>query len=84
MILLEAMCLQVPIIARAVGGIPHLLNQGQCGILDRHQTAKAFSNARTSLINQPEQSQQFTQLALKRVNQRHSEKTTASAYLKIC
>ena len=31
MILLEAMCLQIPIIAHAVGGIPHLLDQGRCG-----------------------------------------------------
>lgn len=83
MVLLEAMCLQTPIIAHAVGGIPHLLDQGRCGVLEQNQTAKAFAEAIVKLINQPEQYQQLAQLAFERVNQNYSAKATANAYLKV-
>ena len=33
MILLEAMALKIPVLAHAVGGIPKLLDYGNCGIL---------------------------------------------------
>ena len=83
MILLEAMCLQLPIIAHAVGGIPHLLDQGRCGVLVQNQTAKAFAEAMVKLINQPGQYQQLAQLAFERVNQNYSARSTADAYLKV-
>ena len=83
MILLEAMCLQTPIIAHAVGGIPHLLDKGQCGVLVHSQTAKAFAEAIVKLINQPEQYEQLAQLALERVNHNYSAGSTADAYLKV-
>jgi len=80
MVLLEAMCLHTPIIAHAVGGIPHLLEQGKCGILVRKHTAKAFSEAIINLITQPEQYQQLTRLAFERINKNYSAKYTAKAY----
>ena len=83
MILLEAMCLQTPIIAHAVGGIPHLLEQGKCGTLVRKHTAKAYSEAMVKLINQPGQYQLLAQLAFERVNQNYSARSTADAYLKV-
>ena len=83
MILLEAMCLQLPIIAHAVGGIPHLLDQGRCGVLVQNQTAKAFAEAMVKLINQPGQYQQLAQLAFERVHQNYSARSTADAYLKV-
>jgi glycosyltransferase involved in cell wall biosynthesis len=83
MVLLEAMCLKIPIIAHAVGGIPHLLDQGRCGVLVQNQTAKAFAEAIVKLINQPEQYEQLAQLALERVNHNYSASSTADAYLKV-
>ncbi len=83
MILLEAMCLQLPIIAHATGGIPHLLDQGRCGVLVQNQTAKAFAEAMVKLINQPGQYQQLAQLAFEHVNQNYSARSTADAYLKV-
>ncbi len=81
MILLEAMCLQTPIIAHAVGGIPHLLGQGKCGTLVYNHTAGAFAEAISNLINQPLQHQQLAQQAFKRLQQNYSAKQSATAYL---
>jgi len=83
MILLEAMCLQTPIIAHAVGGIPHLLNQGTCGTLVNSHTPEAFADAIIKMINQPEQHQQLTQLALERIKQKYSARHAATAYLSV-
>ncbi len=81
MILLEAMCLQTPIIAHAVGGIPHLLDQGKCGTLVHSHTPQAFAEAISNLINQPEQHQQLAHQAFKRLKQNYSAKHAAAAYL---
>lgn len=83
MILLEAMCLQIPIIAHAVGGIPHLLDQGSCGTLVNTHSPKAFADAIISLIEQPEQHQRLAQLAFARVKQNYSARHTAIAYLSL-
>ena len=73
MVLLEAMCLQTPIIASAVGGIPNLLEQGKCGTLVHKHTAKSFSEAVINLIAKPEQRRQLTLMALERVrNHKHT------------
>ena len=79
MILLEAMCLQTPIIAHAVGGIPHLLDQGKCGVLVSEHTAHAFAEAIIKVIKQPRRN--LTQPAFERVKQYYSAKHSANAYL---
>ena len=83
MVLLEAMCMKTPIIAHAVGGIPHLLEQGKCGTLVRSHTAKAFAEAIIHLINQPKQHQQLALSAFERVKHNYSARSTADAYLKV-
>ena len=83
MVLLEAMCLQIPIIAHAVGGIPHLLDEGRCGTLIHNHSEIAFSEAIVKLIKQPEQHQQLAQFAFERVHQNYSARSTADAYLKV-
>ncbi len=80
MTLLEAMCLKTPIIAHAVGGIPHLLAQGDCGTLVHNQTPAAFAEAIHNVITQAKPSS--TDLAFERVQQHYSAKHTATAYLK--
>ncbi len=81
MILLEAMSLQVPIIAHAVGGIPPLLENGRCGILIKNQTAEAFSQAILNLIKQPQEYRTLATRALNRVKNNYSAEHTANAYL---
>ncbi len=83
MVLLEAICLHTSIIAHAVGGIPHLLDNGRCGVLVHKQTPDAFANAIVKLIAQPKQHQQLAQLAFKRIKQHYSAMHTATAYLKV-
>ena len=83
MILLEAMCLRTPIIAHAVGGIPHLLDQGECGTLVHSHTPQAFAEAIGKLIDQPEKHQQLARQAFKRLQKNYSANYTAAAYLYI-
>lgn len=81
MVLLEAMCLQVPVIAHAVGGIPHLLDNNQCGTLIQKQTPKAFAQAIIELIQSPEKYQALSKNALNRVKNKYSSKQTAANYI---
>lgn len=83
MVLLEAMCLNTVIIAHAVGGIPNLLDQGQCGVLVHNHSAQAFSDAIIKLIKQPEQHQLLAQRAFEQVKQNYSADRAASQYLKL-
>ena len=83
MILLEAMCLKVPVIAHAVGGIPHLLDQGNCGVLVQTQQPEDFAMAIFQLIRQPEQRQIYIQQAFERVNKHYSARQTAKHYLRL-
>ncbi len=78
MILLEAMSLQVPIITHAVGGIPHLLDNGKCGTLIKKQTPETFAKAIITLIEKPDQRQ--TKLAYERVRQNYTAHQTAKKY----
>ncbi len=82
MILLEAMCMKTPIIAHAVGGIPNLLNNGQCGTLIYKHDAATFADAIFRLITQPLQHQQCAEQAFMRLQKYYSATTNADAYLK--
>lgn len=83
MILLEAMCMKTPIISHAVGGIPNLLNNGNCGTLTYEHHALSFANAIVNLVEKPAQHVEKANLAFKRLNQYYSAKKTASSYLNI-
>lgn len=83
MILLEAMYTQTPVIAHAVGGIPHLFEQGKCGTLITNHTAEAFAHAIMTLIQQPEEHQRLTERAFERIKQNYSAEQTATAYLEL-
>jgi len=81
MVLLEAMCLKTPIIAHAVGGIPHLLEQGKSGTLVHDHNAETFAAAITRQLTHHEETQRKTQNAFARVNQHYSAQQNASNYL---
>jgi glycosyltransferase involved in cell wall biosynthesis len=83
MILLEAMCLQIPIIAHAVGGIPDLLDNGRCGILVHKHTGEGYAEAIINLIDSPKYRQKLAELALEQVRKKFSAEANALAYLKI-
>jgi glycosyltransferase involved in cell wall biosynthesis len=50
--LLEALGLEVPIIAHAVGGIPQALDEGRCGTLVHRQQAQAYADAMQAYLPQ--------------------------------
>ncbi len=77
MTLLEAMALATPIIAHAVGGIPQLLENGNCGILVTDQTDKAYAEALSNLIKHNNDSLAKTNRAKKRVNEFYSAENNA-------
>jgi glycosyltransferase involved in cell wall biosynthesis len=53
MLLLEAITLEVPVIAHAVGAIPHVLRAGEYGTLVVHQQAAAYAQAVSDLVVDP-------------------------------
>lgn len=83
MVLLEAMSLQIPIIACAVGGIPNLLDHNKCGTLIHNCTPENFSQAIINLINHPEAHKQLSLQAFERVRQHYSAKHSAESYLNL-
>ncbi len=81
MILLEAMALGTPIIAHAVGGIPHLLDQGRCGMLITENSPANFAIGIDNLIKYPEKASEITQNAKRHVEEKYSAEENAQAYL---
>ena len=81
MILLEAMSLNVPVIAHAVGGIPKLLDYGRCGILVKEQTPKSYAEAIIRLLKHPHTNTEITCHALEHVKLKYSAENTAKKYL---
>jgi glycosyltransferase involved in cell wall biosynthesis len=83
MILLEAMALETPIIAHAVGGIPNLLNNGDCGILVNYNRADSYTQALHKLLCNTKKSQTITHNALERVMKFYSAEKIAQAHIKL-
>lgn len=80
MVLLEAMALQTPVIAHAVGGIPTLLDQGKCGILVSDHQPSAYAEAIYQLIKNSENRTNIINNALNRVTTFYSSEKNATAY----
>jgi len=83
MVLLEAMVLGTPIIARAVGGIPRLLDQGECGILVSDHQASSYADAIYQLINNPENRKKLINNSVNRVIDFYSSEQNANSYLTV-
>jgi len=81
MILLEAMALETPIIAHAVGGIPKLLDQGSCGILVQENQAADYAKAIHMLATTPDMYTLITRNAYSRVVSDYSAEMNARKYL---
>lgn len=83
MILLEAMATRTPIVAHAVGGIPNLLNNGNCGILIKENKPESYATAISELALFPEQRAKIAQQAFIRLTGHYSAKQNAESYLKV-
>jgi glycosyltransferase involved in cell wall biosynthesis len=80
MILLEAMAVEVPIIAHAVGGIPSLLDHGSCGVLVHNHSAAGYAKAIYELATRTSVQEKLTANALNRVKKQYSATANAAAY----
>ncbi|MDH5710703.1 MAG: glycosyltransferase [Gammaproteobacteria bacterium] len=80
MTLLEAMVLQTPIVAHAVGGIPVLLDHGKCGLLVENHSPEGYAQAIIKLTNEPEFRSKMSNDALARVIDQYSSEQNAHAY----
>jgi glycosyltransferase involved in cell wall biosynthesis len=81
MILLEAMALEVPIIAHATGGIPLLLDNGSCGALVVEHTPEAYAHEVHRLALSRLVRSELTANALERVRNHYSAVINARKYL---
>ena len=80
MVLLEAMALKTPVIAHAVGGIPKVLNQGECGSLVLKHQPSAYADAIYHLIKNPEKRKKYINNAVNQVITFYSSEQNANAY----
>jgi glycosyltransferase involved in cell wall biosynthesis len=83
MTVLEAMALEVPVIAHAVGGIVQALDGGACGTLLQSQDLRGFAEALIGLIERRDDYRGRAARALERVGQRYSAVANARAYLSL-
>ncbi len=81
MILLEAMALQVPVIAHSVGGIPRALDYGSCGLLVQNHTPAGYGNAIYQLAASLPMRNELVKNALNHVNQHYSADKNARSYV---
>lgn len=83
MILLEAMACELPIVSHAVGGIPELLEYGQCGILIKNQDPEEYANAIYQLISKHSERKSLSQNAYKHLCAQNTSKSNADSYINI-
>ena len=81
MILLEAMACGVPIVSPAVGEIPELLSNGECGILVRSQEPRAYASAALDYADDQSSFLNKAARARERVTTIYSSRATARRYL---
>lgn len=81
--LLEAMALRLPVISNCVGGIPHALDNGQCGRLITNQNIAEYSQAIDELITNPEIYKSYTRTAYERVQNINNTVNCARQHINI-
>ena len=81
--LLEALCLRVPVIAHAVGGIPKVLQDGQLGTLVYNQDAEEYAAAIINYARDPQPFRHRTNAAYHSVANSYSSQICAERYLSL-
>jgi glycosyltransferase involved in cell wall biosynthesis len=69
---LEAMAMQKPVVATAVGGIPEIVEPGVTGYLHRRGNSKELADAITSLVENPDEATRIGQTAYQHVRRQYS------------
>ena len=58
-VVLEAMALNIPVVATAVGGVPEVIEDGRSGLLVSPGDPEAFARACLRLLNNPQEAERF-------------------------
>lgn len=87
LVLLEAACVSLPIIATNVGGIPEIIDDGKTGILVPPENPQALAEAINKLLQNPDLAANLARAAKSKVEMHFSAKTmaekTAEVYDKV-
>jgi glycosyltransferase involved in cell wall biosynthesis len=78
MVLLEAMALGVVVVARAVGGLPEVIQDGKNGVLVHASDAASLANACVQVLGNSDRMQQLAEAATTSVAQHYSAERTAN------
>lgn len=81
--LLEAMSLYVPVIAHAVGGIPKVLQDGECGTLIQRQDPEQYALAVKRYLCDKKPFSDKAEKAYQRVQQAYGAADNATCYLQL-
>lgn len=81
MILLEAMANGIPVVAHAVGGIPDVMNQGDCGVLVTDHTPNGYAEALFQLLTDTHLRNGIVSRATQRVIAHYNAEQNARRYL---
>lgn len=88
MVLLEALCLGVPVVARTVGGIAEVIEDGVSGILVDSADPGALANACLSVLGDDAQQERLALEGVRRVARKFTAARTAEAvanlYYSLC
>ena len=83
MIALEAMALQIPLVAHATGGIPTLLDHGTCGVLVHNHSPAGYAEAIYQLAIDNKKRSINAQNAFNQVTTAYSNDHNADKYLEL-
>jgi L-malate glycosyltransferase len=81
--LLEAMCLQKPIISTAVGGIPEIINNGHNGLLIPERDSMAIADACLKLMSNKDYGSQLAHSAFNDVSEKYSLRSMVAETTKL-
>lgn len=81
--LLEALSLEIPVIAHRVGGIPEVLDQGMCGWLVEGQTPEAYALVASMALDSREERAQKTRRGLAHANDIFGTKSNTEKYMEL-
>ncbi len=79
----EAMWMQIPVIASQVSGIPEIIESGISGILIRERDPQKYAAEIESLTNDTDKRRRIVDAAVTRVQDLFLRENTAAAYLKL-
>lgn len=80
MTLLEALLRNVPVIAHNAGGIPEVLDHGNCGILVDNHSAAGYANQIARLINHQEVAKDFAAKGQNHIKKEFSKRENVKKY----